>query len=199
VVPNGVDVERLHRVRAEVAGHDGVRVGVLARFDPQKGLEVFLESAARLRDTGATFVIGASGSAYPGHERRVHAEAERLSVDVVDPGDDGASFLAGLDIVLMPSLQVEGMPLTLLEAMALGKAIVASDIDGIGSVPGISDAVALIPPGDVEAVARAVRELIGDPERRDALGARAVQRVRARYRARDAACAAADIVEQSTT
>jgi glycosyltransferase involved in cell wall biosynthesis len=199
VVPNGVDVERLHRVRAGVASHAGVRVGMLARFDPQKGLDVFLKSAARLRDTGATFVIGASGSAYPEHERRVRAEAERLSVDVIDPGDDGASFLAGLDIVLMPSLQAEGMPLTLLEAMALGKAIVASDVQGIGSIPGVADATLLVSSGDAGETAVAIRALIADPAARLAIGMRAAELVERRFPVDRVARAAADIVERSTT
>jgi glycosyltransferase involved in cell wall biosynthesis len=199
VVPNGVDVDDLQAIVLSVPHHEGVRIGMLARFDPQKGLEPFLAAAASLREVDATFVIGASGNAYPDHEIDVRAQARALSVDLVDPGNDGARFLAELDIVVMPSLRAEGSPLTLLEAMGMGKAIVASDIDGIGSLPGVSDAAELVPSGDVKSVARAVRELIEDPERREAMGAEAVELVRARYRASDAACAAADIVERSTT
>jgi glycosyltransferase involved in cell wall biosynthesis len=198
VVPNGVDLDDLHAVALSVPHHEGVRIGVLARFDPQKGLEPFLAAVASLRDVDATFVIGASGNAYPEHETQVRAQARALSVDVVDPGNDGARFLAELDIVVLPSQRAEGLPLTLLEAMGMAKAIVASDIDGIGSLPGISDAVVLVPPDDATAVALAVRGLSKDPERREAIGARAVELARARYRASDAARAAADIVERST-
>jgi glycosyltransferase involved in cell wall biosynthesis len=172
---------------------------MLARFDPQKGLDTFLTAAASLQEVDATFVIGASGNAYLEHEIDVRARARALSVDVVDPGNDGARFLAGLDIVVMPSLRAEGSPLTLFEAMGMGKAIIASDIEGICSVPGIVDAAALTPPGDAKAVARAVREMIEDPERREAIGARAVELISDRYRAGDTARAAADIVEEATT
>jgi glycosyltransferase involved in cell wall biosynthesis len=198
VVPNGVDVDHLHAIAVSVPRHEGVRVGVLARFDPQKGLDPFLAAAASLRDVEASFVIGASGNAYPEHEIKVRARARELSVGVVDLGNDGAGFLADLDIVVMPSLRAEGLPLTLLEAMGMGKAIVASDIDGIGTLPGISEAVELVPPDDATAVALAVQGLIEDPERRKAVGARAVELVRARYRVSDAARAAADIVERAT-
>jgi len=197
VVPNGVEGEALHRLAASVPRHDDLRVGMLARFDPQKGLGVFLQAAAALRDTGAAFVIGASGSAYAEHERDVRAEAEALAVEVVDPGDDGAAFLSKLDIVVMPSLRPEGLPLTLLEAMALGKAVIASDIEGIGSIPGIADAAELVPAGDAKAVARSIRALILDASRREVMGAQAASLVVRHYRADEAARAAADILEWS--
>jgi glycosyltransferase involved in cell wall biosynthesis len=197
VVPNGVDIDELHSVAASVPAHERVRVGMLARFDPQKGLDTFLTAAGSLREVDATFVIGASGNAYLEHEVHVRARARALSVEVVDPGKDGARFLAELDIVVMPSLRAEGSPLTLFEAMGMGKAVVASDIEGIGSLPGIVDAAALTPPGDAKAIARTVREMIEDPARRVGIGERAVELVRDRYRAGETARAAADVVEQA--
>jgi glycosyltransferase involved in cell wall biosynthesis len=188
----------LYRVTVALR-HDGVRVGMLARFDPQKGHDVFLQMAAAMRDTGATFVLGASGSAYTEYERSIRSEAAALGVTIVDPGDESASFLAGLDIVVMPSLRAEGLPLTLLEAMALHKAIVASNVDGIGSIPGIAEAALLVTAGDVTATAATTRDLIDDPSKRAALGTAGSMLVEKRYRADAAARAAADIVERSTT
>ena len=74
VVPNGVDIDHL-RHHASSARDDEVRVGMLARFDPQKGHDVFLRVATALRDTGATFVLGASGSAYKEYEASIRSEA----------------------------------------------------------------------------------------------------------------------------
>jgi glycosyltransferase involved in cell wall biosynthesis len=197
VVPNGVEIDDLNAITLSVPRHEGVRIGVLARFDPQKGLDTFLDAAASLQDVDAEFVIGASGNAYPEHANRVGVRAQALSVDVVNPLDEGVPFLANLDIVVVPSLLAEGSPLTLLEAMGMGKAIVASDIQGISSLPGIDGTVALIPPGDATALASAVRGLIEDPAARESIGSRAFELVRARYRRGDAARAAADIIERS--
>jgi glycosyltransferase involved in cell wall biosynthesis len=199
VVPNGVDVEGLKKLIAAVPSHDGVRVGMLARFDPQKGLDVFLRAAAALDDTDATFIIGASGAAYPDHERHVRSQAQRLAVEIVDPGNDGASFVAGLDILLMPSLRSEGLPLTLLEAMALGKAVIASDVQGIASIAGIGEAAVLVPQGDVKATSEAIRALIRDASRREVIGARGSSLIEKRFRADVAARAAADFLERLTS
>jgi len=199
IVPNGVDADALEQIAVSAPRHVDPRVGMLARFDPQKGINVFLEAAAELRDSGAAFVLGASGRAYPEHERDVRAEAGGLDVEVVDPGDRGAPFLSRLDIVVVPSLRAEGLPLTLLEAMALGKAVVASDVQGIGSIAGLTDAVVLVPVGDVRATADAIRALIRDPSKRMRIGARAVSFVRRGYRADEAARYAADVVERSTS
>jgi glycosyltransferase involved in cell wall biosynthesis len=197
VVPNGVDIDHL-RHHASSARDDEVRVGMLARFDPQKGHDVFLRVATALRDTGATFVLGASGSAYKEYEASIRSEASALGVTIVDPGEESAPFLAGLDIVVMPSLRAEGLPLTLLEAMGLQKAIVASDVDGIGSIPGVAEVTILVSAGDVKATAAATRELIADPSKRATLGTAASALVEKHYRADDANRAAADVVEQST-
>jgi glycosyltransferase involved in cell wall biosynthesis len=170
---------------------------MLARFDPQKGMLDFLRVAARASQPGVDFVIGASGNGYRTHARTVQEEARSLGVDIVDPGNAGTSFLAGLDIVVMPSLRAEGAPLTLFEAMGLGKAVVASDIDGVGSIPGIADAVVLVPPGDVHAMTAAIRSILDDPVAGQSMGARASALVQSRYRGDRAARSAADIIERS--
>ena len=199
VVPNGVDLDELGRVSEGLAMTEGVRVGMLARFDPQKGIEVFLEAASLLMQTEAAFSIGASGTAYPQHEDRVRSAARVLGVEVVDPGNDGASYLAGLDIVVLPSLGAEGAPLTLLEAMGLGKPVVASNVEGIGTMPGVAASARLVPAGDAIALGREIRSLIDDGKARELLGERALSLVRSLYDAHETARASADIVERSVT
>ena len=199
VVPNGVDLDELGRVSEGLAMTEGVRVGMLARFDPQKGIEVFLEAVGLLTPTEAAFSIGASGTAYPQYEDRVRSTARALGVEVVDPGNDGASYLAGLDIVVMPSLRAEGAPLTLLEAMGLGKPVVASNVEGIGTMPGVAASARLVLAGDATALAREIRSLLDDGEASEMLGERALLLVRSRYDAQETARASADIVERSVT
>jgi glycosyltransferase involved in cell wall biosynthesis len=164
VIPNGVAA-----LDAPERANEPARIGLLARIDPGKGVLTFVAAAAAARPP-ATFVVGGQASPFSAYVERVRAEAGRAGVELVVPVDDGVGFLAGLDVVAIPS-EYEGSPRVLLEAMSLGKAIVASDIPGMGEVLG--DAGVLVPPGDVEALARALSELGADPARRRELGARA--------------------------
>jgi glycosyltransferase involved in cell wall biosynthesis len=197
LVPNGVDIDELSGLSRAAKPRSALRVGMLARFDPQKGMDSFLRMAAQAHQPGVEFVIGASGESYRAHESEVRDRARSLGVDIVDPGNEGSVFLAGLDIVVLPSLGVEGSPLTLLEAMGLGKPVVASDVEGIRTIPGIADAVLLVPPGDVAAMAAAIGCIVDDPAAGEPMGARARALVRSRYRADTAARRAADFVERS--
>ena len=91
---------------------------------------------------------------------------------MVEPGDRAEDFLSSLDVVALPS-RYEGCPLTLLEAMALGRAVVASDIPGMQEVIGPSGAGLLVSPNDPVDLARGVVELVQDEDRRRELGTRA--------------------------
>jgi glycosyltransferase involved in cell wall biosynthesis len=199
VVGNGVDVDELGRLAQESSPRAVTRVGMLSRFDPQKGMDVFLRAVARVSQPQVEFVIGASGDSYPAHESQIRSEARSLGVGIVDPGNEGSTFLADLDIVVMPSIRAEGSPLTLLEAMALSKPVIASDVEGIGSIPGIAHAAILVPPGDSLTMATAIGRLIDDPVARRSMGDRAAALVRQHYRADTAAQSAADIVERSAS
>jgi len=88
-----------------------------------------------------------------------------------------AAFIKRLDILVMPSTSPEGLPLTLMEAMAFGKPVVASDAGGsrdivIPEVTGL-----LVPPGDAEALSAAVLRLINNPELRLSMGEAGRQRL----------------------
>jgi glycosyltransferase involved in cell wall biosynthesis len=89
---------------------------------------------------------------------------------------EARSFIAAADFIAMTSLY-EGHALIPLEAMACGKAIVASDVDGVND--SLTDGVEgfLVPPGHVEMFADRILQLVGDAELRSAMGARGRQRV----------------------
>lgn len=172
VVPNGVDIPDA----PEHARDGALAIGVLARIDPGKGLDTFL-AAARHVDN-ARFVVGAAGGAFPEFEAGFRSGAADVGVEIVER-PDGERFLAALDVVVLPSLH-EGSPLVLLEAMALGKPVVASAIPGVAEVLG--EAGVLIPPRDSSRLAEALVELRDDPARRERLGRAAREVIEARYR-----------------
>jgi glycosyltransferase involved in cell wall biosynthesis len=80
------------------------------------------------------------------------------------------SLYAALDVLVAPS-RWEGSGLTLAEAMAAGRPIVASAVGAIPEVVGDVGAAILVPPGDPTAIATAVGALLAEPERRAAMGA----------------------------
>ncbi len=97
----------------------------------------------------------------------------------VGPVDDAYLWYAAADVVVLPS-RWEGLPLTLLEALAVGRSVVASDIPGIAEVLP-EKAGALVPVGDVAALAEAIGRRFNDQN-----GARAEGRMGAEYAAAEA-------------
>ncbi|TXG78440.1 MAG: glycosyltransferase family 1 protein [Thermomicrobiales bacterium] len=89
-------------------------------------------------------------------------------------------YIAHCDVLLMPSLH-EGLPYTLLEAMALGRPIVASSVGGLAEVLEHGKTALLVPAGDAPALASTLLRILEDPELRASLGANARTVQRERY------------------
>jgi glycosyltransferase involved in cell wall biosynthesis len=177
VIPNGVASQTPPRPPDRVPPS----VGLLARLDPGKNIHVFLDAVERMRSTPRPrFVIGGASGPFADYEARVRTRANELGVEIV-AFDDGDSFLRGMDVVVIPS-SYEGSPLVLYEAMALGRAIIASEIPGISEAIGPTHAGVLVPPEEVDDLAAALDSLVDDPARRAALGKRALAVADERYR-----------------
>ena len=153
------------KVRAELGiPDDAVVVGTVGRLSEQKGHRVMLEAAARLLagHPGAWVLIAGDGDQMP----VLRAQAARMGADarrVVFAGHraDVPAVLGAIDIFCISS-HYEGTPLALFEAMAAGKAIVSTAVDGCREV--LEDGVngLLVPPGDAEAMAAALGLVVGD-------------------------------------
>jgi glycosyltransferase involved in cell wall biosynthesis len=172
VIPNGVVLPALDR-RPPTS-----RVGLLGRFDPGKGMHTFIGARAFVGPE-AHFVIGASSGPFGEYERSVRNAAAHANVEIDTPGEDGEDFLRSLDVVVIPS-RYEGCPLVLLEAMALGKPVVASDIAGIRAVTGTGGAT-LVPMDNAEALGSAIAGLLSDEHARIELGTEARRIVKGRF------------------
>jgi glycosyltransferase involved in cell wall biosynthesis len=182
VLENGVDVARFSAPAWPARPVAGPRIGIVANLRPVKDLELFVRTAADVaaRHPRATFHIAGEGELRPQLEGLAAdlGLAGRLSL----PGSlaDIPGFLAGLDVAVLCS-RSEGMPNAVLEYMAAGKAIVATEVGA--TVQLIEHGVhgLLVPPGDRARLAGAVRLLLEDPELAGRLGAAARQRVLERY------------------
>ena len=89
-------------------------------------------------------------------------------------------ILPEMDIVVSPSLY-EGMPNSLLEAMAAARPVVASAVDGIAEVVTSPELGTLVPPGDVTEIRRAIVALLEDPAKRKKMGEAARAHVNANF------------------
>ncbi len=174
----GVDVARLARARAAAPARSGpATVLFLGRLVPVKGVEVAIAAAARWRDP-ARLIVAGDGPCAPALAAAARA-AGRVELVGEVRGAERDRLLAGADLLVLPSVRVEGgrtegLPVAALEAMAAGVPVVASRVGGLAELP--AAALRLVPPGDPEALAAAVDQLLGDPEaaRRQIAAARAL-------------------------
>ncbi len=193
VIPSGVDTERfdprvIDRAAAKHAlgiPADVVAIGTVGRLETRKGTRTLIEATARLRETPrAPFVVVAGDGPL---RDELAALAARLGiaerVRFLGNREDVRAVLAALDAFVLPSL-TEGMSNALLEAMAMALPVIATDVGGNPEVIGDAMTGMLIPADQPEAMANAIAQLLGDPERQRRLGAAARRRVEERYGAR---------------
>jgi L-malate glycosyltransferase len=184
-VRNGVDLQQVKAVNTpqDVRRSLGIEptsvvIGTVGRLSAIKGHVHLLRAAKRVmtRQGCARFLFVGDGPLR--NELLITAAELQLGAVCAFPGarHDVYDVVSAMDIFALPSLN-EGIPMSLLEAMALGRPVVASDVGGIPEV--IQDRVngRLVPPGDDEALAAACLELAGDRELARTMGARARQTI----------------------
>ncbi|HEV2685290.1 MAG TPA: glycosyltransferase family 4 protein [Actinomycetota bacterium] len=179
IIPNGVDVAHYADIGAPPA--TGREVLYFGRLETRKGPQVLVEALPALfkQVPDAHVVIAGDG---PLREKLDDAIPESLRKNVILTGrfdeSDRLALLSASTVVALPAIGGESFGITLAEAMAAGRAVVASAIPGYAAVArGGSDAQ-LVPPGDPEALAGALAALLRDPARAKALGAAARERAR---------------------
>jgi glycosyltransferase involved in cell wall biosynthesis len=185
----GVDIDRFapvngrsETVRAEWA-RGGAVVGMVGRLEPWKGQIEFLEAMALVRrahSEAISVIAGADttpGGAFRSDlEERVRSLALDGSVIFTGHVSEVAALLRSLDIFVFPS-RAEAFGLALAEAMATGVACVAARADGVEELIEHGVDGLLFEPGDARALATEVVRLLGDPDLRRRLGARAREKV----------------------
>jgi glycosyltransferase involved in cell wall biosynthesis len=186
VIRNGITVERVRRqpdprLHRCLAGDSEQLVFLtVARLAPQKGLDVLLRACPAV--DRVRFVVAGEGP------ERVRLESQAAELGIRDRvlflgyRTDVPELLAASDAFVLPSLY-EGTSLALLEAMAAGKAVVASAASGTDELVVHAQSGLLCPPGNVEALVHALRRIRDDPEARARLGAAATQRAAVHFSA----------------
>ena len=201
VNPNGVDPDRYRpdvdgsAIRAKYGLHGVTVVGFIGTFGPWHGAEIlaraFVEfvKADPARANAVRLLMIGDGARMPDVRRILDdggVRGQTVFTGLV-PQEDGPRYLAACDVLVSPHVPNPdgtpffGSPTKLFEYMAMGKPIVASDLEQLGEVLEHRRTAWLVPPGDADALAKGLRHLIDDPALRAALGEAARREVVARY------------------
>ena len=174
VIPNGVDVDRFRRAVPLARWQDGHKnILFVGRFEPRKGLLELLKSYRILRKAGCDCRLLVVGSGPLGKEARRYVATRRLrGVEFLGrvSDEEKAQLFRTADVYVSPATGGESFGIVLLEAMAAGTAIVASDIHGYKGVVRRGREGLLVPPREPKAIAAAVARLLGDDSLRAEMG-----------------------------
>ena len=168
--------------------------GTLARMVPIKGLGDLLEAAAMLRrrEPRPVFLLAGDGPLRASLEARAAGLRLDGMVRFLGFTSESADILASLDVFVLPSLD-EGVPLALLEALALGKPVVATAVGGPAELLRHRFDAFLVRPGAPAELAEACDTLVRDPALRAALGRQARSLARDRLSAERMAAEVRDL------
>ena len=190
-VLNGIDAAPFEsadgeavRRRLRVGGDETVLL-YAGQINRLKGLDYLIRALRKVKEGGhevRLIVIGSSklwptynqsmSNSAQSYEEKLRSEATDLPVDFAGlvPESEKPSFFAAADIFVCPSVWNEPFGLTNLEAMAAGKAVVASRVGGIPEVVKDEKTGILVPPGDVDALSASILRLVKDPDARSKMG-----------------------------
>jgi glycosyltransferase involved in cell wall biosynthesis/protein-tyrosine-phosphatase len=188
-LPNGINLDRVKPTRPRPAIREALGVtsdtpliGAVGRLTPVKGLTYFLRAAQRilLKQPRARFLILGDGEL----RDELASEALALGLDgrcrFLGSRADVFDLVSGMDVFVMPSLD-EGTPMALLEAMALGTPVVASNVGGIPDVVADRTTGLLVPVADADAIATACLTVLGNGALAGGMALRARDRVRTEF------------------
>jgi phosphatidylinositol alpha-mannosyltransferase len=180
VVPNGIDVARFRKPAPRPSNMPLDRFHVLSvgRLEPRKGVDHLVDAvaiAAREIPTLELVIVGDGPDREALAARASHARVAAQFVGRVGDDDLNAYYHAA-DVVCAPATGGESFGIVLLEAMAAGRPVVATEIDGyVELAGGGANGARLVPPGDADALARELTALAGDAPLRARLAAKNVE------------------------
>ena len=192
VVHVGIEPERYE---ANAQRFANARTGIpkilcVAAHRPYKGLPILIEACRILRDQGLSFHCDVVGDG-PMRAELEQLIRERGVEDVFrlagpNPQDVVAEMMGEATLFVLPSIiaadgQMEGIPVALMEAMASARAVVSTQISGIPELVEHGVNGLLVPPGDAQALAAAMREVLENRERAREMGRHGQEKVRAEF------------------
>ena len=175
IIPNGIDLARFSGRQSRLARFDDGKRNILfvGRLEKRKGVKYLLRAFVRIkqRHPDTRLIIVGDGKLRAGYERSMQ------NAGIPDVGfagfvseEDLTRYYATADICCAPATGHESFGIVLLEAMASGKPVVASNIDGYAAVLTHGVEGLLVRPKDAEAIADAMEQLLNSPDVRASMG-----------------------------
>ena len=183
-IPNGIDGSRFkinidrEAKRTELGiRSQGAILGIAVRISEQKGITFMLNAMRAIlrKHPETTLVIAGDGELKSSLEEEARALGIAESVIFCGPRKDIPELLQLFDVYVLPSVW-EGLPMIILEAMAAGCPIVASDVGGVSSAVKHDETGLLVPAGDIDNLSAAVIRLLDDTSLRETFAKRATDR-----------------------
>lgn len=192
-IPNGVDADIF---RPNLDGGEVRQRQAIGRASPvvvfvgamdtahhvKGGVPVLLQALAQLADPRVTLLLVGGGDRVPAYAAlaRQLGVAEQTRFVGWVAHDTLAPYYAAADVVVLPSVRTEAFGMVVIEALACGRPVIASNLPGVRSVVRVSGGGVLVAPGDPRALAQTIADLLAHPAKRLALseqGRRAVERL----------------------
>lgn len=191
VIHNGVEPYNNRAVPSVplARSSDEVWIGYFGRLADEKGVRYLVDALALLASRYPHVHTVLVGDGYEREALETKVQQLGLSAHVTFAGyrADARALMREVDVVVLPSL-TEGLPLVLAEAMEAGRPVVATLLPGV-TTEVVEDGVTglLVPPADPQSLSNALGILIGDPERRAALGTNGRERFLQHFQSRQMA------------
>lgn len=174
VIPNGIDLDALQRSGERDREFDDGRPTILfvGRLEKRKGLQYLLEAFPLVRERvpGARLIVAGEGRLRKLYQRQVEEQGGDVHFTGFVSDERKQRLFRTCDVVCAPSTGQESFGIILLEAMATGRPIVASDIDGYRDVLSHGREGLLVPPRNREALADALARLLLDRDLAEVMG-----------------------------
>ncbi|NUL82105.1 MAG: glycosyltransferase [Armatimonadetes bacterium] len=189
-IPNGIDIERFHPPanKAELRKQHGLpddrpMVGVIAYLKPYKNIPLFIEVAHRVIKNGTPCHFAIVGDGPEQEMLQSDVRSRGIEEHFVFPGavDDPAVWHQMCDVEMLTSIHTEAFPLTFLEANACGTPGIGTDIGGVRDLVVDGETGYVVPSQDAEALTERLLELLNNPNKRAAMGAKARERAVENY------------------
>lgn len=175
IIYNGIDIERFNRapsfgekslIRNQLGLKEHSTIGIISRLSDVKGHKYLFGAFARMSHKFPGLQLLVIGDGPPGYTKELKALAESLGIEdrvlFHQACRDTSIPLSVIDVFCMPSLQ-EGLGLSIIEAMASGLPVVASNVGGIYSLIKHGENGLLVSPKDEDGLAEAISEILNNP------------------------------------
>ncbi|HEX6998516.1 MAG TPA: glycosyltransferase family 4 protein [Gammaproteobacteria bacterium] len=160
-------------------------VGCVANYRPRKGIEYLVDAVARLPAEAAVHLLLVGRMESPRLAAAIQASGAAARIHRVGQRPDAPALTAACDVFVLPSIRREGLPRSVIEAMAYGVPPVVTDCGGSPELVVDGESGIVVPVADAAAIAAAIERLRNDLTLRRRMGEAARERIRTSFRIED--------------